>query len=51
MDRVKFVETAFKEIEIFKGCLPEIFLGPFLNTLFHLDYRFLLRYDISFEIK
>ena len=45
MDQVKFAE-AFKKIEVigllqqtislkFKGCLPQILLGPLLNTLPH----------------
>ena len=31
-------KTAFKKIslQIFQGCLPEILLGPFLNTLSHI---------------
>ena len=43
MDQVKFWKTAFKKSEViwsnrpyhfkyFKGCLPEILLGPLLNT-------------------
>ena len=24
-------------IRFFKGCLPQILLGPFLNTLYHLE--------------
>ena len=31
MDQEKFVEYNFK-----LGCLPQILLGPLLNTLFHL---------------
>ena len=45
-----FVKTAFKKFEVirtvclsrpyhfknFKGCLPQILLDPFLNTLFHM---------------
>ena len=26
------------QLKIFKGCLPQILLGPFLNTLFHIRY-------------
>ena len=42
MDQVKFVEDSLKKFEgvwsaypfkFFKGCLPQILLGPFLNTL------------------
>ena len=46
MDQVKFLEDGLYKIEgvwsalgrpypikFFKGCLPQIFLGPFLNTL------------------
>ena len=49
MDQVKFVEDSLKKFEgiivclhrpyhfkIFKGCLPQISIGPFLNTLSHL---------------
>ena len=25
------------EVKFFKGCLPQILLGPFLNTLSHLN--------------
>ena len=45
MDQVKFVEDSLQKIEViwsalsrpydfkfFKGCLPQILLGPFLNT-------------------
>ena len=37
MDQVKFVESSVKQtipFKFFKGCLPQILLGPFLNTLF-----------------
>ena len=49
MDQVKFVEDSLKKFEgiivclrrpyhfkTFKGCLPQISIGPFLNTLSHL---------------
>ena len=48
MDRVKFVEDSLFEegmmvslnrpyhFKFFKGCLPQILLGPFLNTLTHI---------------
>ena len=45
-------KTAFKKIEVmnrpyhfkfFKGCLPQISLGPFLNTLFQIR----LKYDLE----
>ena len=35
MDKVKFVE----HFKFFKGCLPQILLSPFLNTL-----TYMLRY-------
>ena len=48
MDEVKFVEDSHKKIwigmvclkqtiplQIFKGCLPQILIDPFLNTLTH----------------
>ena len=47
MDQVKFVERVFIKFEeirsayhihffkLFKGCVPHILLGPFLNTLYH----------------
>ena len=37
IDQVKFVEGRPYH---FKGCLPQILLGPFLNTLTHLRYPF-----------
>ena len=49
MDQVKFGKTALKKFEViwsvlskpyhfkfFKGSLPQILLGPFLNTLAHI---------------
>ena len=39
MDQVKFVEDCLKRLyrfKFFKGCLPQILLGPFLNKLTHL---------------
>ena len=36
VDQVKFVVDSF-----FKGCLPQILLGPFLNALSHLIFVFL----------
>ena len=48
MDQVKFVEDILDEcvvcwgrpyhFKFFKGCLPQILLGPFLNTLTQLTY-------------
>ena len=37
MDQVKFVELKF-----FKGCLPQILLDRFLNTLTHVPLKALL---------
>ena len=41
IDQVKFVEDSLQKIwrrpysfKFFKGCLPQIFLSPFLNTLY-----------------
>ena len=52
MDQVKFVEDSLYKIRkdmvclgrpypfnFFKGCLPQILLGPFLNTLSHITLR------------
>ena len=36
MDRVKFVEGRPYHFNFLKGCLPQVLLGPFLNTLTHL---------------
>ena len=61
MNQVKFVETAFKKFEgvwsassrpyhfkYFKGGLPQILLGPFLNTLSHINMStFLTVFPIS----
>ena len=45
MDQVKFVEESRPyRFKFFKGCLPQIFLGPFLNTLSHIFYK-----EISFK--
>ena len=34
MDQVKFAEDSRPyHVKFFKGCLPQILLGPFLNTL------------------
>ena len=41
-----FWKTAFKKFEVifFKGCLPQILFGAFLNTLTHLLLFGLLQY-------
>ena len=45
MDQVKFVEDNLCEIwrpyhfKFFKGCLPHILLGPFLNTLIPISMK------------
>ena len=39
IDQAKFVEDSFKNLKgygLLKGCLPQILLGPFLNTLCHI---------------
>ena len=41
MDQVKFVK-AFKKFEVLKDCLPQILLGPFLNTSFHIELLYRL---------
>ena len=33
MDLVKFVKDS---LQFFKGCLPQVLFGPFLNTLTHI---------------
>ena len=51
MNRIKFVEDSLKKYKVirsaygrpyhfifFKGCLPQILLGSFLNTLTHTKY-------------
>ena len=37
MDQIKFVDDSLQRIwpQFFKGCLPQILLGPFLNILSH----------------
>ena len=48
MDEVKFVETAFKK---FEGCLPQISLGPFLNTLSQVYFSYIeVSYFITFVL-
>ena len=37
MDQVKFVEDK-KLLKFFNGCLPQILLGPFLDTLSHMYF-------------
>ena len=39
VNQVKFGEDTFKKFEFkfFKSCLPQVLLGPFLNTLTHLS--------------
>ena len=52
MDQVKFVKDSLSKIwrgkicikqtiflQIFKGCLPQILFGPFLNTLTQIQYN------------
>ena len=72
MDQVKFVEDSLQKIEViwsalsrpydfkfFKGCLPQILLGPFLNTymilvdiglnrLFSCTHLYGIRYFLQF---
>ena len=36
MDQVKFVEMPY-HFKFCKSCLPKILLGPFLNTLTHMN--------------
>ena len=33
MDQVKFMEESLESFIFFKGCLPQILFGPFLNIL------------------
>ena len=49
MDKVKFVEDSLWKIcrdmvhfKIFKGCRPQILLGPFLNTWNHMRISYLV---------
>ena len=37
--------VCLSNLQIFKGCLPKILLGPFLNTLYHItmSLRYMLR--------
>ena len=48
MDQVKFMEDLGRPyyFKFFKGCLPQILLGPFLNTLTHMIYSFSLNMSI-----
>ena len=36
VEQVKFVEGRPCHFKFFKGCFPQIILGPFLNTLTHI---------------
>ena len=36
MDQVKFVEDRLYHFKVFKGCLSQILLGPFLSSLPHM---------------
>ena len=44
MDQVKFVEDSLRPcyFKFFKGRLAQILLGPFLNTLTHINRRILI---------
>ena len=43
MDQAKFVEDSRPyPFKFFKGCLSQILLGPFLNTLSHIDPQFII---------
>ena len=39
MDQVKFDLSRLYHFKVFKGCLPQILLGPFLNTLTHIFFE------------
>ena len=40
IDQVKLWNTAYNKFEVnFKGCIPQILLGPFLNNLSHMLVR------------
>ena len=38
-------------LQIFKACLPQILLGPFLNTLIHLFLPSNLHKSIIFDVQ
>ena len=40
MDQAKFVKCRPYPFKFFKGCLPQILLRPFLNTLFQIVAHF-----------
>ena len=51
MDQVKFVKDSLSKFEeiwsayisnFIKGCLPQTLLGPFLNTLIHININLVL---------
>ena len=44
MAHAKFVEARPYPFKFFKGCLPHIFLGPFLNTLTHKVKKYYHKY-------
>ena len=50
MNQVKFVADLSRPYH-FKGCLPQISLGPFLNTLSHLLLKFYIFYMTHIHIK
>ena len=50
-------KTAFKKLEdrpypleCFKGCLPQILLGPFLNTLSYIPMSFIIAINLCFYV-
>ena len=47
MDQIKFVEGRPYHLKFFKGCLPQILLGPFLNILTHMTINKLTKFAIS----
>ena len=64
MDQVKFVEDNLYKIwsdmiclgrpyhfKFFKGCLPQILLGPFLNTFSHKVLEWLQQQQMQFFAK
>ena len=50
MNQVRFVADLSRPYH-FKGCLPQISLGPFLNTLSHLLLKFYIFYMTHIHIK
>ena len=47
--KVHIWDSRLYPIKFFKGCLPQILLGPFWNTLFQMQFQFTLQLSIPIK--